>query len=245
MARPANTLSALSADRVGARTLTITNTLGSTVTREAYDTVFIRAGPEIDVAITKMFCSQVATMALVAIHIGRQRDAISSSEVWGLLEGVRGSPVRFSRCWTLRRTFVRLPRRTPTATRSFSSVGRLGAPVALEGALKPKEISYDHAEGLPASELKHGLLALVTPETPMLAVPTEGSTPEETLNNVKEAESRGAPVLGAVSGAVADAEKFVDKVFEVPELGDGAAGSKRLLPAVQLLRGRFEGAVDR
>nr|WP_053772047.1 hypothetical protein [Halorubrum tropicale] len=92
MARPANALSASSAHRVGARTLTVTNTFGDTITREADDTVFIHAGPEISVAATKTFCSQVATMALVAIHIGRQRDAISSSEVRGLLKDVRGLP---------------------------------------------------------------------------------------------------------------------------------------------------------
>jgi glucosamine--fructose-6-phosphate aminotransferase (isomerizing) len=102
---------------------------------------------------------------------------------------------------------------------AFFFIGRrLGKPTALEGALKLKEISYDHAEGFPAGELKHGPLALVTPETPVLAILTEGSRASETLNNVKEVESRGAPVLGAASEVV-DAEKFVDEAFEVPSLG--------------------------
>ena len=104
---------------------------------------------------------------------------------------------------------------------AFFFIGRrLGAPVALEGALKLKEISYDHAEGFPAGELKHGPLALVTPETPVLAVLTEGAKATETLNNVKEVESRGAPVLGGASDAVPDAEKFVDEAFVVPALGE-------------------------
>ena len=95
---------------------------------------------------------------------------------------------------------------------------RLGAPVALEGALKLKEISYDHTEGFPAGELKHGPLALVTSETPVLAVLTDGSNARETLDNVKEVESRGAPVIVCTSDDV-DAEKFVDELFEVPNLG--------------------------
>jgi glucosamine--fructose-6-phosphate aminotransferase (isomerizing) len=102
---------------------------------------------------------------------------------------------------------------------AFFFIGRrLGAPVALEGALKLKEISYDHAEGFPAGELKHGPLALVTPETPVLAVLTDGTKAEATLNSVKEVQSRGAPVLGCYSEGVEDAEKFLDVGFELPGL---------------------------
>ncbi|PSQ47127.1 glutamine--fructose-6-phosphate transaminase (isomerizing) [Halobacteriales archaeon SW_7_65_23] len=167
----ADTLSAIrKADGAGARTLAVTNTLGSTVTREVDDTVFIRAGPEIGVAATKTFASQVATLAML----------ISGSE-------------------------------------AFFFVGRdLGYPVALEGALKLKEISYDHAEGFASGELKHGPLALVTGNTPVLAVLTEGARPEKTLNNVKEVQARDAPVIAASS---MDEEKFVDESFGVPSVG--------------------------
>jgi glucosamine--fructose-6-phosphate aminotransferase (isomerizing) len=95
---------------------------------------------------------------------------------------------------------------------------RPGAPVALEGALKLKEISYDHAEGLPAGELKHGPLALFTSETPVSAVLTGGANAKEMLDNVKEIESRGAPVIGCASDVV-DVVKFVDEMFEVSDLG--------------------------
>jgi glucosamine--fructose-6-phosphate aminotransferase (isomerizing) len=101
---------------------------------------------------------------------------------------------------------------------AFFFVGRdLGCPVALEGALKLKEISYDHAEGFPAGELKHGPLALVTEATPVLAVLTDGTRPAETLNNVKEVESRSAPVIGLSSHP--PAEKFLDTALSVPDLG--------------------------
>ena len=91
-------------------------------------------------------------------------------------------------------------------------------PVALEGALKMKEITYKHAEGFAAGELKHGPLALVTDDTPIIAVLTEGAHPDETLNSVKEAESRGAPVIGCHSDG--HGEKFIDAAFEVPALGE-------------------------
>ena len=217
----ADTLSALRrAKRAGARTLAVTNTLGSTVTREVDDTVFIRAGPEIGVAATKTFCSQVATLTLVAVAVGRRRGTISTTEAQTLLSDVRGLPGAVQQVLD-REEQVRLAAEEYVDGDAFFFIGRrLGAPVALEGALKLKEISYDHAEGFPAGELKHGPLALVTPETPVLAVLTEGAKATETLNNVKEVESRGAPVLGGASDAVPDAEKFVDEAFVVPALGE-------------------------
>jgi glucosamine--fructose-6-phosphate aminotransferase (isomerizing) len=90
----------------------------------------------------------------------------------------------------------------------------------LEGALKLKEISYDNAEGFAAGELKHGPLALVTPETPVLAILTAGSNPDETLNNVKEVEARGAPVVGCRTATRGDTGKFVSQEFVIPELGE-------------------------
>jgi glucosamine--fructose-6-phosphate aminotransferase (isomerizing) len=215
----ADTLSALRrAKRAGARTIAVTNTLGSTVTRAVDDTVFIRAGPEIGVAATKTFCSQVATLALVTVHIGRERGTISSAEARELLSDLRRLPGAVQQVLD-QEDQVRVAAEEYVDGDAFFFIGRrLGAPVALEGALKLKEISYDHAEGFPAGELKHGPLALVTPETPVLAVLTEGSNAKETLNNVKEIESRGASVLGCASDVV-DSEKFVDEVLEVPELG--------------------------
>ncbi|RLM57154.1 glutamine--fructose-6-phosphate transaminase (isomerizing) [Halobellus sp. Atlit-31R] len=217
----ADTLSALRrAKRAGARTLAVTNTLGSTVTREVDDTVFIRAGPEIGVAATKTFCSQVATLALLTVYLGRERGTVSSEEARELLSDLRGLPGAVQQVLD-REEQVRVAAEEYVDGDAFFFIGRrLGAPVALEGALKLKEISYDHAEGFAAGELKHGPLALVTSETPVLAILTEGSNAEETLNNVKEVESRGAPVLGCPSEEMEDAAKFVDEAFEVPDLGE-------------------------
>ena len=214
----ADTLSALRrAKRAGARSLAVTNTLGSTVTREADDTVFIRAGPEIGVAATKTFVSQVATLALLTVSIARARGEMSTTEAIEFLSNVRQLPGAVQQVLDAEAA-VREAAETYADGEAFFFIGRkLGYPVALEGALKLKEIAYVHAEGFAAGELKHGPLALVTSDSPVLAVLSQGANAHATLNNVKEVESRGAPVLGCTS--VADAEKFLDRSFEVPKLG--------------------------
>jgi len=214
----ADTLSAIrAADRAGAHTLAVTNTLGSTVTRETDDTVYIRAGPEIGVAATKTFASQVATLTLLSVFLGRERGTMSADTAGDVLSNLRNLPGAVQQA--LDRTGVIEEAAEEYGDGdAFFFVGRdLGCPVALEGALKLKEISYDHAEGFPAGELKHGPLALVTERTPVLAVLTEGSRPAETLNNVKEVESRSAPVIGLSSHPPAG--KFLDTALSVPDLG--------------------------
>ncbi|WP_435096258.1 glutamine--fructose-6-phosphate transaminase (isomerizing) [Halarchaeum sp. P4] len=215
----AETLGALrDAARTGARTLAVTNTVGSSVTRTADETLYIRAGPEIGVAATKTFVSQVATLALFAVHVGRQRDALSATEASEILGDVRGLPGAVQQALDAD-AGVRAVAEEYADSEAFFFIGRrLGHPVALEGALKLKEISYDHAEGFPAGELKHGPLALVTDQTPVLAVLTEGARPDATLNSVKEAESRGAPVIGCHSAG--HGEKFIDAAFDIPDLGE-------------------------
>ncbi len=214
----ADTLSAMrSASRAGARTLAVTNTVGSTAAREADLALYIRAGPEIGVAATKTFSSQVATLSMLAVHLGRERGSLSVDRARTLLENLRGLPGAIQQVLD-EEARVREIAGEYDDGEAFFFVGRnLGHPVALEGALKLKEIAYVHAEGFAAGELKHGPLALVTPETPVLAVLTDGSRPDETLNNVKEVESRGAPVVGFSS--YERGEKYLDTVVDVPDLG--------------------------
>ncbi|AUV81807.1 glutamine--fructose-6-phosphate transaminase (isomerizing) [Salinigranum rubrum] len=214
----ADTLSALRrAKRAGARSLAVTNTLGSTVTREADETVFIRAGPEIGVAATKTFVSQVATLALLSVAFARARGELSTTDAIEFLGHVRQLPGAVQKVLDEEAAFKEAATEYADGEAFFFIGRKLGYPVALEGALKLKEIAYVHAEGFAAGELKHGPLALVTPKSPVLAVLTQGSSPEATLNNVKEVESRGAPVLGCTS--LRDAEKFLDVTFDMPELG--------------------------
>ena len=214
----ADTLAAVRrANAAGARTVAVTNTLGSTVTREVDGTAFIRAGPEIGVAATKTFASQVATLAMLAVTIGRDRGALSAADARTVLKDLRGLPGAIQQVLDAEAT-IREAAHEYSDSEAFFFVGRdLGVPVALEGALKLKEISYDHAEGFAAGELKHGPLALVTSETPVLAVLTEWARPDETMNNVTEAQTRGAPAIGCVS---ADREyDTLDAAFPVPDVG--------------------------
>jgi glucosamine--fructose-6-phosphate aminotransferase (isomerizing) len=214
----ADTLGAVRrANAPGARTFAVTNTLGSTVTREVDGTAFIRAGPEIGVAATKTFASQVATLAMLAVAVGRDRGALGAADARSVLEDLRGLPGAVQQVLDEEEQ-VREAAREYGDGEAFFFVGRaLGVPVALEGALKLKEISYDHAEGFAAGELKHGPLALVTPETPVLAVLTDGARADETMNNVTEAQTRGAPALGCVSAG--DEYDTLDVSFEVPDVG--------------------------
>jgi glucosamine--fructose-6-phosphate aminotransferase (isomerizing) len=179
--------------------------------------VFIRAGPEIGVAATKTFVSQVATLALLSVSLARARGVMSTTESIDFLSNARHLPGAVQQVLDQEET-AREAAEAYTDGEAFFFIGRkFGYPVALEGALKLKEIAYVHAEGFAAGELKHGPLALVTPDTPVLAVLSQGSHVEATLNNVKEVESRGAPVLGCTS--VADTERYLDVAFETPELG--------------------------
>ncbi|GAA0542024.1 glutamine--fructose-6-phosphate transaminase (isomerizing) [Halorubrum ejinorense] len=214
----ADTLGAVRrANAAGARTFAVTNTLGSTVTREVDDTAFIRAGPEIGVAATKTFASQVATLTMLAVAIGRERGALAAADARPVLEGLRDLPGAVQQVLDAEPT-VREAATEYGDSEAFFFVGRqLGVPVALEGALKLKEISYDHAEGFAAGELKHGPLALVTPDTPVLAVLTDGSRADETMNNVTEAQTRGAPAIGCVSAG--EEYATLDVSLPVPDVG--------------------------
>jgi len=214
----ADTLSALrSANAAGAKTLAVTNTVGSTVTRESNETTYIRAGPEIGVAATKTFVSQVATLSLLAVRIGRIRGELSAERASQVLESLGQLPGAVQQVLDQEAQIKRITKQQAESD-AFFFIGRSGGyPVALEGALKLKEISYDHAEGFPAGELKHGPLALVTGDTTVLAILTAAGQPDETLNNVKEVQSRGATAVGVSNDDRYD--KFLDETFTVPDIG--------------------------
>ncbi|APW98204.1 glutamine--fructose-6-phosphate aminotransferase [Halobiforma lacisalsi AJ5] len=213
----ADTLRALrEAKRSGARTLAVTNTVGSSVTRVCDDTLYIRAGPEIGVAATKTFASQQIALTLLAgqLNGGLSYDAI---------EALRSVPDQVQT--VLDTSDAKTVAEELVGSDAFLFIGRgLAYPVALEGALKFKEITYEHAEGFAAGELKHGPLALVTDETPVFAVVTgDGETARKTISNIKEVEARDAPVVVVTDGR-SEAERYADYVLEIPATDDvGAA----------------------
>jgi glucosamine--fructose-6-phosphate aminotransferase (isomerizing) len=207
----ADTLGAMrEAERRGATTLAVTNTVGSTLARESDHVMYIRSGPEIGVAATKTFASQLTALNLLALSVsaGREaRDVIASlrdlpGDVQAVLDDSRAEAVA----------------EALSESDAYFFIGRgLNFPVALEGALKLKEISYEHAEGFAAGELKHGPLALVTENTPVFALVTgDGEAARKTIGNVKEVEARGAPVV-AITDGLSDVERYADYVLRIPE----------------------------
>ncbi|QPV63608.1 glutamine--fructose-6-phosphate transaminase (isomerizing) [Halosimplex litoreum] len=198
----------------GLRTLAVTNVVGSTAARECDDTVLIRAGPEIGVAATKTFSSQVATLGLLAERIAR--------EVGGSGSAPSGLPAALDDVPDGVETILADSSASALATRyddsdAYFFIGRgTGHPVALEGALKLKEISYEHAEGFPAGELKHGPLALVTPSTPVFAICT-GQHTEKLVGSIEEVSARGAPVVAVAPRSEKEVAAVADDVLWVPE----------------------------
>jgi glucosamine--fructose-6-phosphate aminotransferase (isomerizing) len=221
----ADTLSALrEASRRGARTLAVTNVVGSTAEREADHVFHVRAGPEIGVAATKTFATQQAALNLLHLAMARSGDA---REVVGALRDLPAAVQSL-----LDDSAARAVAETYADSNAFFFIGRgYHYPVALEGALKMKEITYRHAEGFAAGELKHGPLALVTEQTPVFAVVTgDDELSTKTVGNVKEVEARNAPVV-AVTDGQSDVARYADHVLEVPETHPSAAS---VLANVQL-----------
>ncbi|WP_254764814.1 glutamine--fructose-6-phosphate transaminase (isomerizing) [Natrinema marinum] len=225
----ADTLSALrQATAAGARTLTVTNVVGSTAAREADDALFIRAGPEIGVAATKTFSSQAVMLTLLGQRIAADQQGEPPADLESLLPELASMPGAIDDL--LAESDAETIAEQYEDSQSYFFIGRgLGFPVALEGALKFKEITYEHAEGFASGELKHGPLALVTPETPVFAVFT-GEEDEKTLKNAEEAQTRGAPVI-AVCPEGHPAVEAADEHLAIPETDSDLAG---LLANVQL-----------
>ena len=210
----ADTLAALRrASEAGAHTLAVTNVIGSTAARECDAAVFIRAGPEIGVAATKTYSSQVATLALLTDMLAGGDTALPDALT--TLPSAVDSVLDTTTAPQISRAYADAD--------AYFFVGRgVAHSVALEGALKLKEISYEHAEGFPAGELKHGPLALVTPRTPVIAIDT-GAHTERMVGTVEEVQARGAPVV-AVSRADSPVAEVADTVLSIPQAEPAVAG---------------------
>jgi glutamine---fructose-6-phosphate transaminase (isomerizing) len=191
----ADTLGALrEAKRRGHPTLAICNTVGSTIAREADGGVYLHAGPEVGVASTKAFSAQVTVLTLLALYLGRLRH-LSFAEGLEVIDAIEAVPAALERVFAEEAVIGEAAARLAPA-RSALYLGRdLLFPVALEGALKLKEISYLHAEGYPTAEMKHGPIALVDPDTPCVFVAPRGPLHAKTLGNVEEVRARGGPII--------------------------------------------------
>jgi glucosamine--fructose-6-phosphate aminotransferase (isomerizing) len=239
----ADTLAALrESKRKGLPTLALCNVVGSTIAREADGGVYLHAGPEIGVASTKAFTNQVAVLAMLALYLGRMRH-LSSLQGEQIIRQLRTMP-EVVRLTLACHDAARAVAEKYYQARNFLYLGRQYLyPVALEGALKLKEISYIHAEGYPAAEMKHGPIALVDEETPSVFLIPRCSVFDKVMSNLEEIKARGGPIIAVACQGDDQVAAKADDVIYVPEVPDYLDPLVTLVPLqilayhIALLRG--------
>jgi len=231
----ADTLAAMrEAKRKGARALGIVNVVGSTIARESDGGVYIHAGPEIGVASTKAFTSQVTVLSLLTLHLGRQRGAMSKETGKAMASELATIPDKIQRILdgadrvrTIAEDYYR--------HNNFLYLGRgVNFPVALEGALKLKEISYIHAEGYPAAEMKHGPIALIDENMPVVVLATRDGAREKVLNNMQEVRARRGNIIAVATEGDEDVPRLADHTLFIPPTHDSLVPLLSVIP-LQLL----------
>jgi glucosamine--fructose-6-phosphate aminotransferase (isomerizing) len=205
------------AARQGSQVLAVTNTVGSSLAREADGVFYTHAGPEIGVAASKTFSTQMVAQELVALYLAQVRAAKFPEEIAEVLADLDELPAKVARAISSEDRVRAVAERLADA-RDVLFIGRhTGYPAALEGALKLKELSYIHAEAYPAGELKHGPIALIEDGVPVVAIATRCHVYPKMLSNIQEVKARGASVIAIVTEGDSEAARLADHVLEVPE----------------------------
>ena len=214
----ADTLAALKeARRKGAKVLAITNVVGSTIARDADWTLYTWAGPEIAVASTKAYTTQLIAVTLLAIWLGQQNGRVNPAEAHAMIAGLRDIPAQAASILEHLEEPIKQTAAQIARTEDVFFIGRnLDYAVALEGQLKLKEISYIHAEAYPAGELKHGTLALITKGVPVIALNTQPELMDKTISNIQEVKARDAFVVGVALEGDTETHHHCDQIFYLP-----------------------------
>jgi glucosamine--fructose-6-phosphate aminotransferase (isomerizing) len=200
----------------GATIISIANAVGSSITRESDGVVYTHAGPEIGVASTKTFTAQLAALSLLGVYLGRGRGELSAERAREILSGLAAAP-RYLEAVLGENERVQELARKFYDKRDFLYLGRdILHPIALEGALKLKEISYIHAEGYPAGEMKHGPIALIDEEMPVVVLVTKNSVYDKVFTNIEEVKARKGIVIAFTDEVNRDIERIADHIFEIP-----------------------------
>jgi glutamine---fructose-6-phosphate transaminase (isomerizing) len=227
----ADTLAAIKIAREkGAKAFGICNVVGSSIPRETDAGVYTHAGPEIGVASTKAFTTQVTVLAMMAFEIGHVKGTVSDSQYKNLITELASIPGKIEKALQLNDKALELAK-VIQDTRNALYLGRgYLFPVALEGALKLKEISYIHAEGYPAAEMKHGPIALIDENMPVVVVATKDDTYEKIISNIQEIKARKGKVIAIVTEGDEIIRKMADYVLEVPETLPAFSGLLAVIP---------------
>jgi glucosamine--fructose-6-phosphate aminotransferase (isomerizing) len=217
----ADTLAALTeAKRLGARSLAVCNVIDSSIARASDDVVYTHAGPEISVASTKAFVTQLTVLTLLAVYLGKRANQLDDGRVREVLEGLSAIPEAMNGQLGRLSTIKTIARRHAGA-HNFLFLGRgLGFPVALEGALKLKELSYIHAEGYASGEMKHGPIALVDEDVPVVVVALRGPGYEKVLSNLEEVRARGGRIIALATEGDRRIGDLADDVILVPDVDE-------------------------
>jgi glucosamine--fructose-6-phosphate aminotransferase (isomerizing) len=203
--------------RKGAMTLAICNVVESTLARESHSVIYTHAGPEIGVASTKTFITQLVVLLLLALRMGRELGRIGVQEGRSLIEELIKIPHRMEETLKSSKQVVQIAKKYLQA-KHFLYLGRgINYPIALEGALKLKEISYIHAEGYPAGEMKHGPIALIDREMPVVVLAPKNEVYEKILSNIEEVKAREGMVIGLASPSDREIGRRVDDVIYIPD----------------------------
>jgi glucosamine--fructose-6-phosphate aminotransferase (isomerizing) len=216
----ADTLAALrEMKRKGHHTLAICNVIGSSIAQEADGGIYLHAGPEIGVASTKAFTSQLTVLSMLALYFGRLTH-LSFEAGQRVISQLESLPEAVEQTLACHEQVKQIAQRYYDAN-NFLYLGRkFNFPTALEGALKLKEISYIHAEGYPAAEMKHGPIALVDPHTPSVFIVPQGTVYEKVLSNLQEVKARGGPVIAIVDHEDPQVANLADEVIRIPAVDD-------------------------
>ena len=214
----ADTLAAVNlAKKAGAFIYGICNAIGSSIPRATDTGSYIHVGPEIGVASTKAFTGQVTVLTMLALALAKEKETISAEEYKKVVEELHAIPEKMKRLLKLNDRIADMSR-VFTYARNFLYLGRgYSYPVALEGALKLKEISYIHAEGYPAAEMKHGPIALIDSDMPVVVIATHNPMYEKVLSNIQEVKARGGKIIALVTEGDTTISKMADEVIELPE----------------------------
>ncbi len=231
----ADTIAALREARTrGARLLSICNVRDSTVVRGSDDVLFTQAGPEIGVASTKAFTTQLVNLQLIALKLGLVSGALQIDEVEIEIKYLKSLPAAVEKVLSLDGAIREIAQRFYQSS-SFLFLGRgVMYPIALEGALKLKEISYIHAEGYAAGEMKHGPIALIDEQMPIVAIVNKGRNYDKTVSNVEEVRARGGKIFAVASESDETIALLVDEIVRIPALGEYATAVLAVIP-LQLL----------
>jgi glucosamine--fructose-6-phosphate aminotransferase (isomerizing) len=231
----ADTLAAVKlAKAKGGIVIGVCNVVGSSIPRETDAGVYTHAGPEIGVASTKAFTTQITVLAMMAFEIGHLKGVISDSFYKELITELISIPEKIEKALEVNDKVLELSKVFENINNALYLGRGYLFPVALEGALKLKEISYIHAEGYPAAEMKHGPIALIDENMPVVVVATKDDTYDKIINNIQEIKARKGKVIAIVTEGDDIIRKMADYVLEVPETMAAFSGLLAVIP-LQLL----------